>query len=71
MNTQVSWVRISVETSTGAATAVSQTDTPLLANGGVRLFANPNPAGKTVVAVVATLTTGGAVFFTPGQGGII
>lgn len=68
---QVSWVRLSRETQTGAATAVSQTDVPLLANGGVRLFANPNPTGPTAIAVVATVTTSGAVFFTPGQGGII
>jgi hypothetical protein len=64
----ISYVRLSVETSTAAGTTVSTTDTPMLGNT-VRLFANPSPSGVAAVAVFATVG-GNTVFFTPGEGGI-
>lgn len=63
----ISYVRLSVESSTVAGTTVSITDTPMLGNT-VRLFANPAPSGSTGIAVFAT-AGGNSVFFTLGQGG--
>src|SRR5215475_14443248 len=54
------YLRMSSESST--AIAVSSTDTPLGNPTGVagafdvRLFANPNPAGKTTFAVLVSIT---------------
>jgi len=67
--TTPAWVRISTETATVAAGQVSTTDVAIPANT-VRIFANPNPVGKTAVAVVCTVTTTlSNVYFTPGNGG--
>lgn len=59
------WVRMSNE----AVPVATTTDTPILANT-VRLFSNPNPTGSTGLAVIATVSGSGVVYFSPGQGGI-
>jgi hypothetical protein len=63
------WIRLSVESSTVAASIVSLTDVPILSNT-VRLFANPAPGGVAAVAVIGGSGSSGTVYFVPGQGGI-
>lgn len=68
----VAYVRLTVE---GTSIVATNTDVPIVADASiatVRLFANPNPTGKTNIAVVVTVTpsSAGQLYFTPGQGGI-
>lgn len=76
--TGVPYVRMSVESSTGAATAVSNTDTPfpLVPGAGptVRLFAAPATGSQYVITVTSTISSTVAnawqLWFTPGEGGV-
>lgn len=76
--TGVVYMRMSVESSTGIASANSSTDTPLVLIPQVptvRLFASPNPGGVFNLSVICSVssTVAGAwkVWATPGQGGIL
>jgi len=68
----VAYVRLTIE---GTSIVATNTDVPMVANASqaaVHLYANPNPTGKTNVAVIVTVTpsTAGQLYFTPGQSGI-
>lgn len=67
------YLRMSIEASTVIAPTNSDTPISIPANNAtVRLFANPAPIGTANIAVfitVASSTSGGVFYFTPGQGG--
>lgn len=65
------FIRLSVESSTAITASLTDTPLPGNPNGYVRLFANPNPSGKTAVAVIVSTSgaTSSIIWVTPGQGG--
>jgi hypothetical protein len=68
--TNVGTVTLFVRMSTEAVPLAGSTDLPISPNSQ-RIFENPNPTGKTGVAVAASIFGAGtAVIFTPGNAGV-
>lgn len=71
MVTNTSSVTLYARMTQEAVPLATSLDVPMPPNSQ-RVFASPNPTGKTGVAVTASLSTGGSGFavFTPGNAGI-
>jgi hypothetical protein len=63
-NGVMAFVRMTLE----AVPVATLNDAPVAA-GTVRLFANPNPIGKTGISVTNLSVTTASCFFCPGEGG--